>query len=78
MYPLNVTLPAPAVGFALANDETEHAALTAAGYVPALVKAEPKAAPQEDGEQPAPLQPSEAAPDGAAPIRKKPGPKPKA
>lgn len=69
MYPLNVTLPAPAIGFALANDETEHAALTEAGYVPALVKAEQKAAPQEDGEQSTPLQPSDA-PDGAAPIRK--------
>lgn len=78
MYPLNVSLPAPAIGFALANDETEHAALTEAGYVPALVKAETKAAPQEDGEQTAPLQPSDAAPDGAAPSRKKTGPKPKA
>lgn len=39
MYPLNVTLPAPAIGFAVANNETEHAALAAVGYVPALVLA---------------------------------------
>ncbi|MBI2725401.1 MAG: hypothetical protein HYX42_04040 [Polaromonas sp.] len=36
MYPLNVSLPAGA-GFAVANDEAEHASLTAAGYLPALV-----------------------------------------
>ena len=41
MYPLNVSLPAPAIGFAVANDEAEHERLTAAGYVPALVKDEP-------------------------------------
>lgn len=75
MYPLNVSLPAPAIGFAVANDEAEHAALSAAGYVPALVAK--AAAPQEDEEQPAPLHPLDA-PDGAAPERKKPGPKPKA
>ena len=40
MYPLNVQLPAPAVGFALANDEIEHADLTEAGYVPAYVPPE--------------------------------------
>lgn len=79
MYPLNVSLQAPAIGFALANDETEHAALTEAGYVPALVKAAPVATPQEIEEQPSPLQPL-ASSDGVAPIteRKKPGPKPKA
>lgn len=37
MYPLNMQLPAPQVGFAVANDETEHQALTAAGYGPAYV-----------------------------------------
>lgn len=37
MYPLNVQLPAPAVGFAVANDPIEHQALSAAGYVPAYV-----------------------------------------
>ena len=35
MYPLNMTLPAG--GFAVANDEHEHAALTERGYVPPLV-----------------------------------------
>lgn len=74
MYPLNVSLPAPAIGFAVANDETEHAALSAAGYVPAL--AAPVATPQEDEEHPSPVQPLDAL-DGVAPTRKKPGPKPK-
>ena len=37
MYPLNMTLSAPAVGFALANDVSEHQALTDAGYLPAYV-----------------------------------------
>lgn len=42
MYPLNVSLPAPGIGFAVANDEDEHERLTAAGYVPKLEKlAEP-------------------------------------
>jgi hypothetical protein len=41
VYPLHVTLPAPAVGFAVANDATEHQALTAAGYVPAYVAPAP-------------------------------------
>lgn len=36
MYPLNVELP-NGVGFACANDESEHIALTAAGYLPAFV-----------------------------------------
>lgn len=40
MYPINVQLPAPAVGFALANDEFEHADLTKAGYVPVYVPVE--------------------------------------
>lgn len=42
MYPINMTLPAPDVGFAVANDEAEHQALSAAGYLPAYV---PPAAP---------------------------------
>lgn len=37
MYPLNMTLPAPQIGFAVANDEDEHKALTASGYGPAYV-----------------------------------------
>lgn len=37
MYPLNMQFPAPQVGFAVANDENEHKALTAAGYGPAYV-----------------------------------------
>lgn len=36
MYPLNMQLPAPQVGFAVANDQAEHAALTAHGYLPPL------------------------------------------
>jgi len=40
MYPLNVSLPELLVGFARANDESEHIALTAAGYVPAFVAPE--------------------------------------
>lgn len=38
MYPLNVKLKPPAVGFALANDADEHKELTAAGYEPAFVE----------------------------------------
>ena len=45
MYPLNMQLPAPAVGFACANDEAEHIALTEQGYSPAFVKAEKAEAP---------------------------------
>ena len=37
MYPLNMTLPLPLVGFALANDASEHQALTDQGYLPAYV-----------------------------------------
>lgn len=68
MYPLNVSLPAPAIGYAVANDANEHAALSAAGYLPAL-DALPKAAPQGIEEHPAPVQPL-SVPDGAAPTRK--------
>ena len=38
MYPLNLQLASPAIGFAVANDEAEHAALTDSGYLPALEK----------------------------------------
>jgi hypothetical protein len=37
-YPLNMQLPAPQVGFAVANDEAEHAALSEAGYEPKFVE----------------------------------------
>jgi len=63
MYPLNVSLPSPQIGFAVANDADEHARLTAMGYEPALEDA----APQGDEEQPTPLQHLAPAPDGAAP-----------
>jgi hypothetical protein len=44
MYPLNVQLPDGA-GFAVANDEKEHLALTALGYLPAFApEAKPKKA----------------------------------
>ncbi len=36
MYPLNVKTPGPVLGFAVANNEAEHAALTARGYLPAF------------------------------------------
>lgn len=47
MYPLNVSLPAPAIGFAVANDVDEHQRLTEAGYQPAYV------APAEETKAPA-------------------------
>ena len=37
MYPLNMTLLAPGIGFALANDASEHKALSDVGYLPAYV-----------------------------------------
>ena len=39
MYPLNVKLPDPQIGFAVANDEAEHKALSDLGYLPAYVAA---------------------------------------
>lgn len=39
MYPLQMTLSLPAVGFAVANDEAEHIELTKYGYQPAFVPA---------------------------------------
>jgi hypothetical protein len=38
VYPLNLQLPIPAIGFAVANNEAEHIALSAQGYLPAFVK----------------------------------------
>ena len=37
MYPLNMSLAAPSIGFALANDAEEHKDLSDAGYLPAFV-----------------------------------------
>jgi len=37
MYPLNMQLTAPSIGFAVANDKAEHIALTAIGYEPGYV-----------------------------------------
>jgi hypothetical protein len=45
MYPLSMQLPAPLIGFACANDEAEHIALTEQGYGPAF--AVPEADPAE-------------------------------
>lgn len=59
MYPLNMKLASPKVGFAVANDEAEHAALTGYGYEPPLV-----AAPQVSGEGVS--SPVASEPDGAA------------
>ena len=43
MYPLNMQLPAPAIGYAVANDEAEHIELTGFGYEPGFVSTEPTA-----------------------------------
>lgn len=37
MYPLDMKLPAPKIGFAVANDEDEHQTLSSAGYTPGYV-----------------------------------------
>lgn len=51
MYPLNMKTPGEQPGFAVANDEAEHQALTECGYEPKFVAAEPEADPAEaDGE----------------------------
>ena len=63
MYPLNVQTAGPKVGFAVANDEAEHAALTAAGYLPAFV------APEQPAEAIQAADPVEA----AQPERRGPG-----
>jgi hypothetical protein len=44
MYPLNMKL-IDGIGFAVANDETEHQALTDAGYGPAYVPPQDDAVP---------------------------------
>lgn len=36
MYPLSMSKAAPEIGFAVANDEAEHQALSDAGYLPPL------------------------------------------
>ena len=58
-YPLNMQLPAPAVGFAVANTEDEHISLTERGYLPAYVA-------------PAEAAPAEAAPKARAKAEHKP------
>jgi hypothetical protein len=58
MYPLNVQMAGPKVAFAVASNEAEHAALTAAGYLPALVVAEE----QEAAEEVAAVQPEKRGP----------------
>lgn len=47
MYPLNLFNPV-AIGYAVAFTEDEHKALTAAGYEPALVGADPQAEPVDE------------------------------
>ncbi len=42
-YPLDMKLPEPGIGFAVANDETEHKALTVMGYSPAWVETQDEA-----------------------------------
>ena len=63
MYPLNMTNGA---GYAVANDSTEHAALSACGYGPKF------AASQDDKPQSSPTVGAEVQSD-AAPIKRKPG-----
>lgn len=48
MYPLNMHNPG-AGGFAVANDEAEHKALSEAGYLPAFVASEQEAEPAKRG-----------------------------
>jgi hypothetical protein len=63
MYPLNMKRPQPLGGFAVANDEAEHASLTAAGYEPPL-----SAAPQDEvKKQDVSPEGGTSAPEGAAP-----------
>lgn len=54
-YPLDLKLTAPAIGFAVANDEAEHAALTEQGYQPAFVA---PAAPAPAGKKAAAKEPA--------------------
>ena len=48
IYPLNLQLPAPDVGFAVANDEAEHIALSDVGYLPAFPEREKETATNEN------------------------------
>lgn len=45
MYPIDMTLAPPHVGFAVANDAAEHQELTAKGFGPAFVPAPALAEP---------------------------------
>lgn len=47
-YPLNLQLTAPEIGFAVANDEAEHIALSDVGYTPAFPGRELEAATPEE------------------------------
>ena len=51
-YPISLSLPAPGVGFAVANDEAEHQALSEQGYLPAYVGTDKQEADpgESDGE----------------------------
>lgn len=53
MYPLNMKLE-QGIGFAVANDEAEHQALTEQGYGPAYVA--PVEAPAAKGKKAAPVE----------------------
>lgn len=50
MYPLNMKTAGEQPGFAVANDEAEHAALSALGYLPKLEAVEKAADTDGDGE----------------------------
>lgn len=45
-YPLNLQLAAPEIGFAVANDEAEHIALSDVGYTPAFPGREASVVPE--------------------------------
>ncbi len=63
MYPLNMQLPAPKIGFAVANDEDEHKSLTATGYGPAYVAPPAPAAPAAPAAPKTPPEPAVIAED---------------
>lgn len=52
MYPLHMQLSV-GIGFAVANDQNEHKALTAAGYGPAYAEPETAAAASDEPAEPA-------------------------
>jgi hypothetical protein len=70
MYPLNMCKPGHQPGFAVANDEAEHLALTEQGYEPPM-----SAAPQATEEKVISSSVASGEPDGAAPDqpKRKPG-----